>query len=89
MIFCRQFLNSLRLKVLNSLTENIFGVNYALFITQNEIGNANKFPLEMERLKDGKVESEEAETLPELEDYINFVRGVSFWRVKHGNFLTD
>lgn len=54
-----------------SLSENIFGVNHLLFITKNSIGNANNF------------ESNSAE----IEDYINYVRGVSYWRVKHGKFL--
>ena len=59
-----------------SLTENIFGVNHQFFITKNFIGNANKFPLEVENNFSSR-----------LEEYINFVRGVSYWRVKHGKFL--
>lgn len=67
-----------------SLTENIFGVNHLLFITKNFIGNANNFPLQFEKIfpdKDFKFNS------AEVEDYINFVRGVSFWRVKNGKNL--
>ena len=67
-----------------SLTENIFGVNYALFITKNFIGNANNFPLQAEKIFPEKnIEFNSAG----LEDYINFVRGVSFWRVKHGKYF--
>lgn len=66
-----------------SLSENKIGVNHQFFITKNFIGNANKFPLEPE-----KISSEDAEIdLSEIENYINFVRGISFWRVKFGNFL--
>ena len=64
-----------------SLTENIFGVNHLLFITKNFIGNANNFPLKPEKIfPDRNFEFNSAE----LEDYINFIRGVSFWRVKNG-----
>ncbi len=69
-----------------SLTENIFGVNHLLFITKNFIGNANNFPLQAEKIfpdADVKFDSQG------LEDYINFVRGVSFWRVKNGKILRD
>ena len=64
-----------------SLIENKIGVNHLLFITKNFIGNANNFPLEPEKIfPDRNFEFNSAE----VEDYINFVRGVSFWRVKHG-----
>jgi len=63
-----------------SLTENKIGVNYQFFITKNFIGSANNFPLEPE-----KISSENAEIdLFEIENCINFVRGISYWRVKHG-----
>ncbi len=55
-----------------SLTENFIGVNYALYITQTDIGNAN-------------VQQNSAD----LDDYINFVRGVSYWRVANGKILQE
>jgi len=64
-----------------SLTENKIGVNHLLFITKNFIGNANNFPLQAEKIfPDRNFEFNSAE----IEDYINFVRGVSYRRVKHG-----
>lgn len=68
-----------------SLTENIQGVNYALFITRTSIGNANSYPLQPEPLSnDVEVESEDWSA---MEDYINYVRGVSYWLAKFGNSL--
>ena len=68
-----------------SLTENTHGVNYALFITRTVLGNANAFPLKPEPLSnDINVEAEDWST---LENYINYVRGVSYWLAKFGNKL--
>ena len=53
-----------------SLTENFYGVNYALYITHDSIGNANV------SLNDS-----------ELENYINYVRAVSYWIAKFGTDL--
>ncbi len=64
-----------------SLTENIYGVNYALFITRTSIGNANIYPLQPEPLtSEIKIEPQNWAT---LENYINYVRGVSYWSAKH------
>ena len=68
-----------------SLTENTHGVNYALFITRTALGNANAFPLKPEPLSaDVAIESEDWST---LENYINYVRGVSYWLAKFGKEL--
>ena len=68
-----------------SLTKNIFGVNYALFITRSAIGNANVFPLHPEPIipekKIGEID------LTSLENYINAVRGISYRRAKFGKNL--
>ncbi len=66
-----------------SLTENQRGVNYALFITRNSIGNANSFPLKLEPLTN-EIDSEDWTA---FENYINYVRGVSYWIAKFGNKL--
>ena len=68
-----------------SLTENDRGVNYALFITRNSIGNANNYPLKSESL--ANEINIETPNLSEIEDYINYVRGVSYWLAKFGSNL--
>ena len=68
-----------------SLTENFCGVNYMLFITANFIGNANNFPLQAKNIFADKKNP--APNLNEIENYINAVRGISYWRVKNGNNL--
>ena len=67
-----------------SLTENKIGVNHQFFITKNFIGNANKIPLEAEKIFQNKNAELNA---AEIENYINLIRGVSYWRVKHGKNL--
>ena len=68
-----------------SLTENICGVNYALFITCTAIGNANIIPLQPQPLiNDTAIEQQDWSSIT---DYINYVRGVSYWRAKFGNNL--
>lgn len=69
-----------------SLGENFFGVNYAIFITRDFFGNANNFPLQAVPIFPEKNYSPQI-NFGELEDYINFVRGISFWRVKHGKIF--
>lgn len=70
-----------------SLTENIRGVNYALFLTRTAIGNANVYPLKPEPLTNDTELEEQNWT--EFENFINYVRGVSYWRAKFGNKLID
>ena len=70
-----------------SLTENTHGVNYALFITRTAIGNANVFPLKPEQLNN-KV-AIESEDWAAFENYINYVRGVSYWLAKFGNKILE
>lgn len=65
-----------------SLDKNFCGVNYALFITRNCIGNANISPLEPAPLVPGE-KTEPPPNLPEIENYINAVRGISFWAIKN------
>ena len=67
-----------------SLSENKIGVNYALFITRHSIGDANKFPLEAKLIES---DEQSAENLTEIEKYINYVRGISYWRAKFGKNL--
>ena len=69
-----------------SLTENKLGVNYAFFITREFMGNANKYPLEPLQINTGE-KINNAENLSEIETYINYVRGVSYWRAKFGKNL--
>lgn len=70
----------------SSLTRtNRQGVNYGFFITRHAIGKADTVPLVPESI-DG--------TAPELdqqamEDYINGVRSVSWWRPKYGAILDE
>ena len=70
-----------------SLTENDRAVNYALFMTRTAIGNANNFPLQPEPL----TSETEIQSFDEIamQNYINFVRGASYWLAKFGNRLKD
>ena len=68
-----------------SLTENTRGINYALFITRIAIGNANIYPLQPEPLSN-EIQIEQVDWSA-MENYINYLRGVSYWRVKFGSSL--
>ena len=70
-----------------SLTENTCGVNYAFFMTHTFMGNANVFPLQPEPLT-SEIKMQPCDLI-DLENYINFIRGASYWRVKFGSSLTD
>ncbi len=71
-----------------SLTrENRQGVNYGFWITRQSIGKADTVPLVAESL-DG------SEALPSLDDvamqnYINAIRSISWWRPKYGPILDE
>lgn len=68
-----------------SLTENKKAVNYGFFLTRDFFGNADKIPLEFEKI------SNENETLNEEEmiNYINSIRAISWYRAKYGNVINE
>ena len=68
-----------------SLTENQKAVNYGFFMTRNFFGNADKIPLEFEKISDeNDILNEE-----EMVNYINSVRAVSWYRAKYGNIIDE
>ncbi len=70
-----------------SLTrENRQGVNYGYWIRSNAIGEADRDPLIPEALDGGNPpEIDQAA----LQDYINAVRSISWWRAKYGPMLYE
>lgn len=73
------------LAVGESLTTNTRGVNYALWVTRDAIGDANIVPLEPRGIYGGEAAADVAA----MQDYINAVRAVSFWIAKNGMSLSD
>ena len=69
-----------------SLTRtNRRGVNYMLWITHGAIGAANVRPLLPEALGEG-MEPAPVDTAA-MADYIDAIRGLSWWRAKYGSRL--
>lgn len=63
---------------------NTIGVNYAFWITAEAIGKTDAVPPEPEFFCGGAKAIDEAG----LEDYIDAVRGISWWRARYGSSLT-
>ncbi|WP_432647611.1 LTA synthase family protein [Mitsuokella sp.] len=71
----------------SSLTRtNRQGVNYGFFITRQAIGKADTVPLVPESLDGGAAPEIDQQA---MEDYINGVRSVSWWRPKYGPMLDE
>lgn len=69
----------------SSLTRtNRQGVNYGFFITRHAIGKADTVPLVPESVDGGEPPTIDQQA---MEDYINGVRSVSWWRPKYGAIL--
>lgn len=70
----------------SSLTRsNRMGVNYGFWITHDNIGKADTVPLVPETIvPDAGPIDEDA-----LQDYINAVRSISWWRAKYGPILDE
>ena len=70
-----------------SMMKNKYGVNYMLWVTENAIGKADTVPLVPESF-DGRSTpasiNEEA-----LQDYINAIRSISWYRAKYGPILDE
>ncbi len=67
-----------------SLTRtNRMGVNYGFWITRDNIGKADIVPLEPEPIGEKNTAIDE----PALQDYIDAVRSISWWRAKYGPIL--
>ena len=66
-------------------TTNRRGVNYGFWITRTAIGKADTVPLEPESL----TGSGSAPAIDEtgMQDYINAIRSISWWRAKYGPVL--
>ncbi|MDY3298868.1 MAG: LTA synthase family protein, partial [Selenomonas sp.] len=59
------------------------GVNYGFWITRHAIGKADTVPLVVE-----PVEGEQQDIDQQaMQDYINAIRSVSWWRAKYGPIL--
>ena len=70
----------------SSLTNaNRRGVNYGFWITRNAVGKADLVPLEPESL-DGSGSVPVIDE-PGMQDYINAIRSISWWRAKYGPIL--
>ena len=66
-----------------SLTrENRQGVNYGFWITRQSIGKADTVPLVVESLEREKEPSPIDD--PAMQNYINAIRSISWWRAKYG-----
>lgn len=71
----------------SSLTRtNRQGVNYGFFITRHAIGKADTVPLVPESVDDGEAPGLDQQA---MEDYINAVRSISWWRPKYGPMLDE
>lgn len=68
-----------------SLTENQKAVNYGFVMTRNFFGNADKIPLEFEKISDENDALNEEEMI----NYINSVRAISWYRAKYGNIIDE
>ncbi len=62
------------------------GVNYGFWVTRDAIGATDKIPLEPESVG-AAVSAPEA--MAGLEDYIDAVRSISWWRAKYGRILDE
>ena len=69
-----------------SLTQNTQGVNYGFWITRHAIGKADTAPLVPESLTGGEPPAIDDAA---LQDYMDAVRSISWWRAKYGNILDD
>ncbi len=67
-------------------TEARRGVNYGFFITRQAIGKADTVPLVPESVDGGEAPSIDDQA---MQDYINAVRSISWWRPKYGPTLDD
>ena len=71
----------------SSLTRtNRQGVNYGFFITRHAIGKADTVPLVPESVDGGEATGLDQQA---MEDYINAVRSISWWRPKYGPMLDE
>lgn len=71
----------------SSLTRtNRQGVNYGFFITRHAIGKADTVPLVPESVDGGEAPGLDQQA---MEDYINAVRSISWWRPKYGPMLDE
>ncbi len=71
----------------NSLSRsNRRGVNYGFWIQSNAIGAADTDPLVPEALDGGSPPDIDNE---EMQDYINAIRSISWWRAKYGAILDE
>lgn len=71
----------------SSLTRtNRQGVNYGFFITRHAIGKADTVPLVPESVDGGEAPGLDQQS---MEDYINAVRSISWWRPKYGPMLDE
>ena len=60
------------------------GVNYGFWITRKAIGKADTIPLVPESLSGGETPAIDNQA---LQDYINAIRAISWWRPKYGPVL--
>lgn len=65
--------------------ENRQGVDYGFWITRRSIGKADTVPLVTESL-DGTQETPSIDD-PAMQNYINAIRSISWWRAKYGAIL--
>lgn len=70
-----------------SLTENKIAVNYAFFMTKNFMGNADKIPLNYEKISESNTNINLNEE--EIINYINAIRAISWYRAKYGNIIDE
>ena len=64
-------------------TKNLQGVNYGFWITRHAIGKADTVPLVVEPVGDEQQDIDQQA----MQDYINAIRSVSWWRAKYGPIL--
>ena len=64
-------------------TANRQGVNYGFWITRHAIGKADTVPLVVEPVEDDRQDIDQQA----MQDYINAIRSVSWWRAKYGPIL--
>ena len=62
------------------------GVNYGFWIRSNAIGKADTDPLVPEALDGGTPPAIDNQA---MQDYINAIRGISWWRAKYGPVLDE
>ena len=62
------------------------GVNYMLWITHDAIGKADTVPLVPESFDGGTPPAIDEAA---MQDYINAVRSISWWRAKYGPLLDE